>query len=136
MVNAVGAAGRRSAAPSVVEIDHDVWESAAWYRALFLTERLALPDRGSRSRVPGVAADRERAEARLATWKTQTPFRDEAVWAQRLALDALSEAGLRSLLGESAETLKARTPAAPAWLGALRSAYTRPAAAEPAARVL
>ncbi|HEX5533571.1 MAG TPA: type 2 lanthipeptide synthetase LanM family protein [Actinomycetales bacterium] len=106
-------------------MEHEPWERPEWFRALSLTERLRLPvpPEGPTSRGEAAA---ETARSRLDAWKNQRPFDDEALFAQRLALDALAEAELIALLAEPAENLRARTPDHLEWLLALRAAYATP----------
>jgi type 2 lantibiotic biosynthesis protein LanM len=101
-----------------------VWEAAAWYRALSLAERVAALD-GAPARSASPDALGETACRRLETWKTQKPFEQKALFDERLAHDALSEADLLFLLSESAESLKARARGVPDWLLAIREAFTR-----------
>jgi type 2 lantibiotic biosynthesis protein LanM len=116
-------------------------EDPAWYLALTLSERLALgradaaipaaaPRRGSRGRR---AADRRAAGRRAAArgldaWRAQSPFMDEAWWAQRLAFDGLDEEQLSSLLAEPGESVAARCPVPPPWLCRLAEAFAQPCA--------
>ncbi|TPQ19546.1 type 2 lantipeptide synthetase LanM [Streptomyces sporangiiformans] len=69
-------------------------------------------------------------------WKSQKPFEREPLFAQRLAMDSLSERDLLALLAEPAESLKARIQAAPDWLIVLREAFTHPDSAEKLAPLL
>jgi len=108
-----------------------VWQSAGWYRALSLTERRSLPGTpitGPPSVQDGLTA---RAKARLRAWKAQSPFDKGSSFAERLAVDSLTEQELLSLLAESAESLQARSPEPPGWLVALRDAFTGTEFAEP-----
>jgi type 2 lantibiotic biosynthesis protein LanM len=100
-----------------------VWQSAAWYRALSLTERLESGE-ALGSSAPATHADR--AHGRVRAWKAQKPFGREQLFAERLALDSLSERELLSLLAEPDEALKDRISRDPAWLVALRRAYLEP----------
>ena len=99
-----------------------LWQSAQWYRALTLAERAALPRAGT-GRLP-VPQETDRGQARLRTWTRQKPFERDGLFAQRLALETLTEQDLLALLAESAESLRARTRAVPDWLVALREAFT------------
>jgi type 2 lantibiotic biosynthesis protein LanM len=103
-----------------VAMDDEVWDAAEWYRALGLTERLSSPGPDAPDADPRV----DRALGRLRTWKAQRPFPREDWFARRLAADSLSEGDLVGLLAEPAESLKARTGGEPAWLAALRQAFT------------
>ncbi len=95
-------------------------QEAAWYRALTLGERSALlaTDKQGSSAV----FDNEAAEQRLRIWKEQNPFTKDGYFTQRLAMDGLSEDDFFALLAEPAEALRARVPAAPAWLAELAEA--------------
>jgi type 2 lantibiotic biosynthesis protein LanM len=113
----------------------DVWQGADWYRALSLAERGGA---GGAS-MPGMsfAPDiLETAWGRLRAWKAQKPFEKDSLFAQRLALDSLSERELLALLAEPAESLKARIGYAPDWLAALREAFARTDSAEMLAPLL
>jgi type 2 lantibiotic biosynthesis protein LanM len=98
-------------------------ESARWYQAATLSERLSLllasPPQS------GAETSRESAAQRLQQWKSQAPFQgSEQQFAQRLALDGLSEAQLLSLLAQSAQDIQACSPHEPAWLSELCQAFT------------
>jgi type 2 lantibiotic biosynthesis protein LanM len=107
-------------------MDNELWDRPDWFRALTLTERQRLPVPPADTTSGGQAVS-ESARRSLDAWKSQRPFDDEALFAQRLAVDALSEAELMSLLAEPAESLRARTPDLPEWLRDLRRAYASPA---------
>jgi type 2 lantibiotic biosynthesis protein LanM len=76
------------------------------------------------------------AQARLRAWKAQNPFELGSLFAQRLALDSLSERDLLTLLAEPAESLKTRVQEAPEWLIVLRRAFTHPGSAAELAPLL
>ncbi len=101
-----------------------------WYKALTLSERVALRRTGSSPADGAVAsldsAARERAARILERWRAQSPFAGDGFFARRLAADGLDEQGLLALLGEPAESLAAAAGAAPEWLADLRSAYGSP----------
>lgn len=96
---------------------------SAWYRALSLSERsgVGLPD----ADVPAPAAEGYLADYRLQCWKTQLSVADESFFAQRLALDNLTENQLRYLLAEPVELLRQRLAQAPAWLICLDTAFNQ-----------
>lgn len=99
-----------------------------WYQALTLTERLALL-RTEAFRKPGLETiDQVQAESGLHAWKAQSPFDQGTCWAERLAMDGVSEQELLVLLGEQAATGWARLPEPPAWLHELSQAFEQPIA--------
>jgi type 2 lantibiotic biosynthesis protein LanM len=101
------------------------WDAPEWYRALSLTERLGPRPAGGSALSSGADTVDERARARLRAWKEQRPFADGFLFAQRLALDGLSEHDLLALLAEPADSLKARSAGVPDWLAALREAFAQ-----------
>jgi len=110
---------------SVIETDTEesVWHAPAWYRALWLTERIA-PGRPQAAGGSSVHAELlARARRRLDAWKEQRPFQDEALFEERLRFASLTESDLLTLLAEPAERIKARVPAPPDWLVSLRAAF-------------
>src|SRR3712207_5730023 len=113
------------------------FDSPAWYRALTLTERLALL-RGAASAADSAGAgapfDAELAERRLQHWRGQPSLAREEVFAQRLAADGLTEAEFRQLLGEPVEVVRDRAVAAgggrPRWLDEVEAALREMPAAD------
>jgi len=103
---------------------------ASWYRAMTLTERAALLREHSSAQSPIASADHEGARQRLQRWKEQVPFNKDDYFAQRLALDGLTESDLLTLLAESPEALQARVPTPPSWLQALLNAFEAPPQSE------
>jgi type 2 lantibiotic biosynthesis protein LanM len=97
-------------------------QDAAWYRALTLGERSALLPTNAQKRSSTAVVGDETAERRLRIWKEQNPFNEDSYFAQRLAMDGLSEDELFLLLAEPAEDLRARVPAAPIWMTELAEA--------------
>ncbi len=97
-------------------------EENHWYRAATLAERL----KGGN---PVVAAalplEDETTRFRWNSWKSQPPFDEETYFAQRLALDALTEEQFRSFIAEPAETLRERFRQTPAWLAELRQTFSQ-----------
>ncbi|MDY7094795.1 MAG: type 2 lanthipeptide synthetase LanM family protein [Acidobacteriota bacterium] len=89
-----------------------------YFLALNLEERTPL------DRPPAVRdIDEARGEARLNKWRATRPFEDKEILAARLADDGLDEAGFRTLLGESAESLAARAGEMPSWMTRFAGAY-------------
>lgn len=112
------------ASPYTTAAGRSCRESASWYQATTLSERLALSAANPAQQTPAMAGW-ENAAQRLHQWKSQTPFQgSEQQFAQRLALDGLNEAQLLSLLAQSASEIQACYPQEPAWLGELFQAFT------------
>jgi type 2 lantibiotic biosynthesis protein LanM len=102
---------------------HSLFELPDWHKALTLVERAA-----TRHRAPDLSiVDEALAERRLTRWRDQEPFASDGFFARRLALDGLTETGLRALLGEPAEAMAARGTAPLPWLATLAEAFTRQA---------
>lgn len=99
----------------------------AWYRATTLVERAeSLEGKSSEAQPEGV--DAVLARKRLERWRSALAFtRQGSSFAERLAQCRLTEDGLASLLGESAERLRDRIGVPPAWLEKLARVYANPA---------
>jgi hypothetical protein len=92
--------------------------TSSWSRALSLRER-----RGASA--PPARADL--AERRLARWQSQPPLTDPKLFSQRLNNEELTEAELRTLLGESLSDLARRIDGLPGWVNELTDALANPA---------
>ncbi|HEX4962139.1 MAG TPA: type 2 lanthipeptide synthetase LanM, partial [Thermoanaerobaculia bacterium] len=80
---------------------------------------LSLAERAALGAPPSPAAAGERAQKRLARWRSQAPFDRDGYFPRRLAQDGLDEAALLALLGEPPEALAERAGLAaspPDWL--------------------
>jgi type 2 lantibiotic biosynthesis protein LanM len=107
------------------------FQSAAWYRALTLTERIAS------LRKTGASASNtsmtEQSRRRLEKWHTefQAAARNDRKAAtssnfeQRLAMDGITGDELGALLGEAAEKVRDRMMDKPAWMEELEQAFSR-----------
>src|SRR5438270_2153199 len=99
-------------------------ERSRWYHAITLTERIAslhMPmQQPARS-----TGNLESAHRNLQRWKEQTPFNTGEFFAKRLAMDAITESDLLSLLAEPIEDVHARMslPTPPDWLVELIQAF-------------
>jgi type 2 lantibiotic biosynthesis protein LanM len=87
--------------------------------------------RAAGSPKPLVNGHADLAQRRLERWRSQAPFRAGSGFAQRLALDGLSEDDLLGLLGEPIEAVRRRCPAPPDWMANLASAFAGPSAPQP-----
>ena len=100
-----------------------ILENPAWRRAWSLTERL------SRFRqienTTRIAMDRELAAETLALWRAGSPFDKGSYFADRLALDGITEDEFTRILGTPVEALGGNG-AAPAWVQMLARAYSGP----------
>lgn len=101
-----------------------------WYQALTLTERMAS-FKAVHTPLRHIDLHPERAQRRLARWKSQAPFDQGTYFAQRLATDGINEGQLLRLLGEPPEALRARCSEPPVWLMDLARAFSRTSTAEP-----
>src|SRR5437764_13730141 len=102
-------------------MDSSLFQSAEWYRAATLAERIDAPPATARKH----PVDAEAARQALDAWRTQEPFDQESFFAQRLDLDGITEDDLLDLLKESAEAVKARFGQSPAWLHTIEAAFSR-----------
>lgn len=98
-------------------MDSSPFESAEWYSAATLAERLAVP--------VSVSEQGEGARNALDWWRQQPPFDQDSLFAQRLEHDAIAEDDLLALLNEAPEEIKARLGATPSWLAMLAEAFSR-----------
>lgn len=105
-------------------------QTARWYHAATLTERAATLPPGQT--MPD-SADREQAEKKLRQWQEQPPFNKASRFADRLAMDSITEQEFLTLLAEPIEAVQARLalPAPPAWVADLARIFaTYPFASE------
>lgn len=100
-----------------------------WSRATFLKERLALLQAESDTS-QALDFDSERADLRLRIWKEQSPFNTEEAFSAYLEQMNMEEMTLRSLLGESAESLSQRIQNEPDWLQELLQIFAAPVSNE------
>lgn len=98
-------------------------QAPIWYQAATLRERIATL-RTTQRTTSNIEIDSNLARRRIDRWRSQPPFPTGSYFAQRLALDSVTEDELLHLLGEPAELLRARFPEPPAWLAAIDEAFT------------
>lgn len=108
----------------------EVVSNSAWYRSLTLTERLALLRAQAVDERQTSIIDPKRARRKLEFWKAQSPFDKEPFFAERLAMDGVTEEELLMLLGEASDTRQERMQILPDWLRELALAFESPLSSE------
>lgn len=98
--------------------------SASWYRALTLTERIALWQTDGKPKLASDRLDMELARQKLSWWKELSPFGQGTAFEQRLAVDGLTEDELLYLLAEPIEAMQERVVGDLVWLDKLLQAFT------------
>jgi type 2 lantibiotic biosynthesis protein LanM len=93
---------------SSIEEGTQWFSESSWYHALTLTERIE-PLRNSYESAQSCPSDQlTQAMKRLEQWKNQSAFRNSDLFAERLAMDAITEQELLMLLAEPVEQLQKR----------------------------
>lgn len=100
--------------------------TAHWYRAATLAERLTSWSARGAARILTEESDREEAEESLRSWKAQKPFDDDSLFADRLAMNGITELDLLALLAEPLGALQERLsrPSLPDWVAELVDALS------------
>ncbi|MGZ4871736.1 MAG: type 2 lanthipeptide synthetase LanM family protein [Candidatus Angelobacter sp.] len=98
-----------------------ILENPAWRRALFLAERFSKFRQAENS--SQIAIDRELAAETLALWRASSPFDKDSYFADRLAMEGITEDEFTRLLGMPAEALGSNGTA-PQWVQMLARAYS------------
>ncbi|HEY0753118.1 MAG TPA: type 2 lanthipeptide synthetase LanM family protein [Ktedonobacteraceae bacterium] len=106
-------------------------EGPQWYLATTLSERVAHLQQeataSSTQALPLASGDPAQAARRLKKWRSLPAFQHSAqAFAQRLAVDGLTEERLVALLGQTPEEVYAASPTPPAWLEELLTAFGEP----------
>lgn len=98
------------------------FSESLWYRALTLSERIAALRASSQDAMSCKDEQLIQAAKRLEQWKHQLAFRDSDLFAERLAMDAITESELVMLLAEPIEDLyqRFRDQPAPVWIAQLQ----------------
>ena len=109
----------------IAAADKSSFDSAAWYGAVTLPERIALWRVAQHKKV-AVEIDDNLSARRLQNWKSQPPFDKDTYFAQRLLIDGIAEDDFRRILGEPLEAVRARFSEVPAWLSEIAEAFSRP----------
>ncbi|HVU66491.1 MAG TPA: type 2 lanthipeptide synthetase LanM family protein [Ktedonobacteraceae bacterium] len=111
---------------SGAQLSTTILQSPNWYRAFSLAERAVLYRTYASQGADLESLEGQKARRRLQEWKTQRPFEQGTLFAERLAQDSLSEDELLSLLSQPVATLQEaylRTASEPAWMTTLREAF-------------
>lgn len=109
---------------SLTAANRSSFDSALWYGAVTLPERIALL-RASSHKTVVVEVDTDLSARRLQSWKSQPPFDKDTYFAQRLSSDEITEEDFRRVLGEPLEALRARSSEVPAWLTEIEKGFSR-----------
>lgn len=99
------------------------------YRAITLTERIASL-RAVKHKAQNSQVNTDLAEQRMQRWRSQSPFTIGPYFAQRLAMDGITEEEFRRLLGEPTDAVRDYLPATPSWLTNLVKAFSHPASSD------
>jgi type 2 lantibiotic biosynthesis protein LanM len=97
----------------------------SWYNASTLAERSASLQ-NQLHEVNNSNIDSVLAQYRLEKWKSQAPFAKGSLFAQRLAMDGITEEELLMILGESSATLESFFLDIPSWLLEIARAFFYP----------
>ncbi|WP_414544126.1 type 2 lanthipeptide synthetase LanM family protein [Nostoc sp. CCY0012] len=97
---------------------------STWYQATTLTERLTSLHT-AKSKPLNKDINTNLAEKRVQVWKSQSPFTNDIYFAQRLAIDGMTEEEFKYLLGEPVENVQNRFSNPPTWLTELEQAFSR-----------
>ncbi|MBI4852295.1 MAG: type 2 lantipeptide synthetase LanM [Acidobacteria bacterium] len=99
-------------------------ESADWYRAINLKERISLLSKLSGLETLENMPDLELAQDRLKKWRNFSPLKKDKIFAQWLNLEGITEQDLLYLLGQSNDILKQCYESTPEWLKTIFRAFT------------
>lgn len=102
------------------------WQSPTWYNALSLTERVASLHAHKHNVSSNHTYDTQRSARRLQSWKKLRAFDQETRFANRLAMDSITEDDLSFLLAEPSIALQSRylsIASIPDWLITLIKAF-------------
>src|SRR5262249_28162655 len=108
-------------------MDQPYSQTLAWYHAITLSERITLL-RTTQDTMSEDVIDANIAKKRIHRWRAQPPFVTDAYFAQRLAMDSITEDELFYLLGKPAEALSDLIDIPPSWLAELDQAFFPPVA--------
>ena len=106
-------------------MNQSCFQSATWYKATTLTERIASLHAIQCDR-PEIKINTELLKQRMQRWKSQSPFTNDSYFCQRLAIDSITEDELLHLIGEPIEAVQNRFANSPNWLTEIALAFARP----------
>ncbi|MDZ8188411.1 MAG: type 2 lanthipeptide synthetase LanM family protein [Nostoc sp. ChiSLP02] len=101
------------------------FQSATWYKATTLTERIASLHNNQSDRTNS-HINPELQKRQIQRWKSQSPFSNNSYFSQRLAQDGVTEDEFCQILGESIETVQNRCNELPDWLTQINQAFADP----------
>lgn len=107
-------------------MNQSCFQTPEWYYALALTERIALL-RAIQYERPTIEVNSVLAERRMQRWRSQPPFAVDSFFAQRLAMDGITEDELFYFLGEQLKVLSDCFSTPPEWLTELAQAFSHSA---------
>ena len=101
------------------------FQHSEWYKAVPLSERITSLNT-AQEETAKIEINTDLAQQWLKKWKSQSPFTNNSCFAQRLAMDGITENEFLDLLGEPIEEVKNRLPDLPDWLEQLTQAFFHP----------
>ena len=106
-------------------VNHERFYTSEWCRSFTLTERIALPRLIQHSE-NNVEATAEFAKRRMQRWQVQDPFTTGSYFAQRLAMDGISEEEFAAFRQSRDKTLPAPALILPAIQVNIRGGHLPP----------
>jgi hypothetical protein len=99
------------------------FQASNWYKGINLVERII----SSSFKEYTHEFNADLAQKKIQQWRSQPPFNSDidSYFSQRLGIDNLNEAQLFYVLGESIESIKARSLNPPKWLIEFKKAFCR-----------
>lgn len=101
------------------------FQSSDWYNATTLTERIESL-RTIQSNHPNIEINTEVSQRQMQRWKSQFPLTINSYFAQRLAIDCITENEFLYILGEPISVFQDRFPKPPDWLTEIAEVFARP----------
>ncbi len=105
---------------------HSIFASPSWYRAMTLSERIAIFSGNGRI-LPDSDIDEELGKKRFQSWQSQPQFETESIFSERLAKEGINESRLQEILSLTEDQLFKHLPQQPEWLAAIEKAFSKPA---------